>query len=67
MQLTGRVKELEKIICDAKNEMNKMLDKDKECLNCDRLRHVCEKLETTLLLSNKNECSDNFLNDSFNR
>lgn len=53
MQLTTRVKELEKIINEAKNEMNKMLDKDRDCLNCDRLRHVCEKLEKTSLLSNK--------------
>lgn len=53
MQLTTRVKELEKIISDAKNEMSKMLDKDKDCLNCDRLRRVCEKLEKTSLLLNK--------------
>lgn len=51
MQLTGRVKELEKIISDAKTEMNKVMVSDVECKNCDMLKYVCEKLESTLLVS----------------
>ncbi|XP_066138947.1 ninein homolog isoform X1 [Euwallacea fornicatus] len=52
MQLTHRVKELEKIISDVKSEMNKMLIKEStQCANCDILRSVCKKLESTLILS----------------
>ncbi|CAG9759741.1 unnamed protein product [Ceutorhynchus assimilis] len=66
MQLTSRVKELEKIITDTKNEMNKMLDKENECFSCDKLRHVCEKLQNTVLLSNRDLHQETCVDYSFN-
>lgn len=46
VHLERRVRVLEKIINDTKSEMKRMLEKD--CVNCDRLRNVCKKLEETI-------------------
>ncbi|KAJ8955160.1 hypothetical protein NQ318_009053 [Aromia moschata] len=46
-QLATRVKTLEQVIFHIKAEMGKMIEKD--CVNCDTLRNVNEKLEQTLL------------------
>ncbi|KAJ8963696.1 hypothetical protein NQ317_009784 [Molorchus minor] len=55
--LISRVKTLEQIIFDVKTEMGKMIEKD--CVNCDTLRNVSEKLEQTLLVEKEP-------NDTFN-
>lgn len=46
-QLHRRVDELEKVICNVKLEMRNMIDKD--CVSCDNLKSISEKLENTIL------------------
>ncbi|XP_060528922.1 ninein-like protein [Cylas formicarius] len=47
MQLTGRVKELETIIENARKEIDNMINKD--CVKCDRLKELCQRLEQTAI------------------
>ncbi|XP_050310369.1 ninein isoform X2 [Anthonomus grandis grandis] len=67
MQLTCRVKQLEKVISQARNDINRIVNRDEKCPNCDRLRDTCEKLETTLVLNELETCVDESSTDQGNQ
>ncbi|KAL1491895.1 hypothetical protein ABEB36_012417 [Hypothenemus hampei] len=55
MQLTNRIQELERIISEARKELNNIANQEKECTNCDKIKFIFKSLESALFPVNSTE------------